>query len=195
MASDHAKESTSKRTVRFSDITIQCYPIIVGDTPGGTSGPPLAIDWEVISSTCISVDEYEQSRPAARNKVEMMMPSQHRTQLLKNSGFTKDEIRVGTKSANLARARRKITLQNLHMSKVHEAFELSLRKVHTIISGGSKKNQEKALMDQSRHHSAATSWKPKGTVGKLRNIDQSHTSGSSVSVAINSEINSQRVDI
>jgi hypothetical protein len=186
MPSEEALQQTPSgvriKRVHFSDITIQEYPIIVCDNPGGNSGCPLSIAWEVLSSTCMSVDEYELSRPPRRSNLQMMVPASCRKDMLRNVGFSRKEISEGTKAANIARARRKTTLQNLHMSKVHERLESSFRTAHWIITLGSKKKHEKALMVQYialLHPNAAKA----GSMCKLTtlHVDTSVTSISSCS--------------
>ena len=79
--------------VSFGSIETREYPIMLGDNPGGTFGPPLTIDWtpEMVGVT-MGVEEYENTRPPRRIKSDMIIPSQVRFSMLKKAGHSDEEI-------------------------------------------------------------------------------------------------------
>ena len=53
-----------KEEVRFVSVELREYPIILGDNPSCTAGPPIAIalDWDYDTLTSCTIDEYESMR-------------------------------------------------------------------------------------------------------------------------------------
>lgn len=134
--------------VRFGEITIREYPSIVGDNPGSNKGPPLAIDWNHVSETTVSVDEYEQHRPQRRDKCQMVLSSQRRWVHFKALGYSCREIVQATKQVNIARARRKRTKGLMHLSHIHERQEKIIKKIKNVLSGGRIKLQERLFLER-----------------------------------------------
>lgn len=77
-----------EKKVRFSVVEIREYPMIVGDNPGGSQGPPITISWTSVSSFTIQVDEFQNSRLGQRRKhLELIIPLYQRKEILKRQGF------------------------------------------------------------------------------------------------------------
>lgn len=70
-----SERSSSERSVGFSTIEFHEHAMILGCSPATTSGPPLEIDWEKMSSATFSLDDYEEWRPPRRVKQQLIMPS------------------------------------------------------------------------------------------------------------------------
>lgn len=84
------------KKVHFDDpVQVQEYPITLGCNPGGCmGGPPITIDWEVLSSQTVSLQAYERNRrPLLRTSKQM------RTRLLSSLGFLDDEILEAERTA------------------------------------------------------------------------------------------------
>lgn len=97
------EDSNSKRTlgssssVAFSTVEIRSFPIILGDNPAcDDNGPPLAIDWQHVSSQRVRIDQYEEWRERQGGKKELRdlkIGGFFRQKLLRRSGTcTKEEI-------------------------------------------------------------------------------------------------------
>lgn len=67
---DSCLSSTSKK-VTFKSLEIRSYPIILGDNPNCSHGPPIQIDWEPFRTKKFSIDEYE-ARRKSRYVVSLM---------------------------------------------------------------------------------------------------------------------------
>ena len=133
------------RGVRFGNITIHELPMIVGDNPAVSVGPPVTVDWMPSGSSSwsngcrsdnyentngtyaaaivVSVDDYEKQRPVPRSKSQLRMPSSYRTELLRRQGFSRSEIMEGSKQAAVVRHRRKRTIELWHFEPAVEAVE------------------------------------------------------------------------
>jgi hypothetical protein len=137
-------ENKVKR-LQFHDVTIREYPIICGDNPAGTKGPPLTIGWDCVSSVSISHETYERARgPNRRRQEQMKMVSMHRENILKNLDFSRKEIDEATKAANNARYRRHKT--NAHDNGNQEKLESFRRGVSNVLTFGAKKRREQAYL-------------------------------------------------
>jgi len=136
-------------SVSFDKIEIREYPIILGDHPDTTTGPPLTIDWEYSKSQeCIDIDEYEKTRPTRRNFAEMNMPPPHRVECLMRCGVTMKDINKRVSEVKVYRAGRLETTANLYRSQTHEKVEKMKRGLGNFFSG--KKKKERELMEKSK---------------------------------------------
>lgn len=76
-----SETSTSERSVSFSTIEFHEHAMILGCSPSTTHGPPLEIDWMVMNSATIALDDYECLRPPRRPKEQLIMPEFVRQQV------------------------------------------------------------------------------------------------------------------
>ena len=91
-------------------------------------GPPVSLDWEHQDETVYDLIEYDEAVSDTRRKMpELKMPSKLRDQILRESGYTKQDIQKATKASNIARAQRKRTVEMLKLQPLHEAFEKMTR--------------------------------------------------------------------
>ena len=160
--------SKKKKGVRFSTVTIHEHPRIVGDNPGGLSGPPVSIDWKAISMTLIDIDKYEMVRTADENDTtetadgrststgyhhghrreatEMRLESSHRVHILRQMGCTDAEIEAATKAANTIRTHRYRTNDSYLSFKSQERMEVMSRTLSNVMTLGMKKRKERAFL-------------------------------------------------
>jgi hypothetical protein len=138
--------TTKKRTliVSFSQVAVYEHAITLGDSPACMSGPPITISWTCSASHSLNIDEYERLRPARRD--DIIIPETARIEMLRNAGFSRQEIVKGTRAANVAREQRKQTRQGLASIRLHEAFETMCRGVLKVVSA--KRRKEKAWLDK-----------------------------------------------
>lgn len=90
---------TKRKTVRFSTVTINEHPIIIGCNPAVSSGVPITIDWYSISQSEHSINEYESIRKYERVRHRVMLkqyPSE-RYAVLQNLGYSHKELRESEK--------------------------------------------------------------------------------------------------
>lgn len=134
-----ASKNGMKRVISFSTIEIREYNITLGDNPGGQNGPPVSLDWNYNKNLTqvLNVDLYEETRPPRRSRREMHMGSSVRNYLLiREQGFSLQDIRKAAKSAAAIRKQRHKTNNNLdqkvdplkHISKLFTKKKQSLAK-------------------------------------------------------------------
>jgi hypothetical protein len=133
--------------VSFSTIQLKEYPVIAGDNPSVMVGVPLTIDWVCLNDVSCSVDEYEKFCFAKRSMVELRIPQSLRYDLLRRTGYSRQEIMVHTKNATVDRNRRRRTAAVLHLEPIHETIERIVRAVRNSTWNRSTKREERRWLD------------------------------------------------
>jgi len=145
---DLSSHSTNRiLTVTFNTIKVREYPIILGDNPGVSEGPPLTIDWMYIDVDEFDVEEYENTRPTRRRMLEMAIPACIRRDTLKRSGCSSQDIHERLKEVKLTKQGRLETTSMLYRSETSEKIEKAKRRVSNFFS--TKKKKERALIAAS----------------------------------------------
>mmetsp|Transcript_23850 Transcript_23850/g.67396 ORF Transcript_23850/g.67396 Transcript_23850/m.67396 type:complete len:152 (-) Transcript_23850:326-781(-) len=105
---------SSHKELRFTNVTIQTYPIQLGDNPACSMGAPIQISWDPINSEIVDVDFYEFYRNKERksSSKELMMKPEKRGQMLLRLGYSMEEIASAALEADSIRAQRAETLSS-----------------------------------------------------------------------------------
>ncbi len=77
------------KEVCFASVQVREYPMILGDNPSCTSGPPLTLDWDHNAELSCTIDEWESGRDSARH---LWVPSSVRMEYLLDIGFTLTQV-------------------------------------------------------------------------------------------------------
>mmetsp|Transcript_26950 Transcript_26950/g.41292 ORF Transcript_26950/g.41292 Transcript_26950/m.41292 type:complete len:216 (+) Transcript_26950:95-742(+) len=88
-------KSIKQRKIRFSDIEIREYSIILGDNPSVSCGAPITISWNHDEDTTeiIDVDDFEERRAKSRkNQEDLRIKSCTREVWLRKAGFSTAEL-------------------------------------------------------------------------------------------------------
>ena len=68
--------------VRWDQVFMHEFPILLGDNPGVSKGAPLTIDWKPVSHDVMDVDIFEYFRaPERKHRRKLVMSSQKRAKL------------------------------------------------------------------------------------------------------------------
>ena len=89
------KQSVSKLSVSFGDISIQEYPVELGDHPCCSSGSPIQIGWTPLTSSTLPLETYELLRSQERRtslQKTSVIPVQKRVEMLLEAGYSIHEI-------------------------------------------------------------------------------------------------------
>jgi hypothetical protein len=124
--------------VQFKDVEIREFKMTLGNHPSATSGPPVMLDWaEPPSQETMDLESYESNRPPRRNRRQLKLSLQQRHNILvKERGFTFDEVKGAWQEALEIRKQRKETLERgLALMKWDEVWESTRRKVSRLIDG------------------------------------------------------------
>ena len=114
-----SKTTAQKKSVRFSDITVREYPMILGDHPCVSCGPPITIDWQYSSEECLSIDEYVETNSfAPRERWQLLMPAFFRADLVSNSGCPYSELIKAMDEVHLIKAQRRITMNSVRGERI-----------------------------------------------------------------------------
>jgi len=134
-----------QRHVSFASLSIREYELGLGDHPCVSSGPPVSIGWTYIPETesCMSVDEYESSRPPRRSASQMVMPRALRESLLSDIvEYTRRDIQEAIRKAKKIKIQRQQTMRKLNMAPYEEALQniVSRMKKISILGWRNRKN-------------------------------------------------------
>jgi hypothetical protein len=141
-----------KKQVSFSTIQFYHHLVILGDNPGGMSGPPLSISWDALDTTILCVDDYETLRvKGPRPSQQLALPSANREKILRELGYSRREIRDATALALQGRLRRQRTNQQCKWDRTQEQLEVISRSLFSLSPLGRRKR----LGPEILHHSAA----------------------------------------
>ncbi len=161
-----ATGSVTSRKVTFHQVIIREYPQIPGVNPSVSRGCPLTIDWDHVDQNAYNIDKYEAVRNR-RDSVQMRMPADYRTRLLRNHGHSWKYIQKCTKEANIARRKRQKTYERLDSQVFDEGIE-------TLIRGFKKAFKNKSHRKQLKKQALekASAFDNDGTPGKYNTKDK-----------------------
>jgi hypothetical protein len=105
-------QNSMKRNVSFSNLEIRSYNITLGDAPT-RNGPPISLDWKYdpTETETYDVDAYEHCRHHRRTKIELLMPPSHREDLVRDAGFSRNQIKLAKEEAQRALKQREKNAQ------------------------------------------------------------------------------------
>ena len=112
----NASSTDSKKSVSFSCVDVREYDVTLGDNPACSAGPPISLGWEYKNEIRQDLRAFEAKRYIARRKKkkELRLSSNMRKRLLKELGFSSDQIHFATL--------RSIRTQNQRLES-HHTFE------------------------------------------------------------------------
>jgi hypothetical protein len=112
--------SSSKKQLHFDVIRLISFPVTVGDNPSPARGPPVQIDWKPIEQVVVSLDDYEAEH---ERRLHFRLGASNRIELLKEVGFSKQEIEQAAKDAQNSTRLRKKTIEKLPSAHREEKLE------------------------------------------------------------------------
>ena len=130
---------SSKKFVRFSNVTLREYPIVVGDNPAVSCGPPISIDWKYISEVVLSVEEHMSMNPNPKKQREMILPSYIRKMILIHNGSSDFELEEAEDEAKEIKIQRHKSWKDSKMINIQMLFNWTGRKFQEIRFNTKKK--------------------------------------------------------
>jgi hypothetical protein len=121
-------DAQESRSVNFSTIEVRSYPMIMGDAPSVSLGPPLTIDWEHQDVEEYDVSDYEKAKPKKRSKAEMLVPAEVREAWLRDQGYAWSEMEEVRKEINCIKKRRSATISQQRWQPLFSLSRQSGRK-------------------------------------------------------------------
>lgn len=134
-------------TVTFSVVEVRKYKLCVGENPAVTLGVPISIDWDYISEGTISLDEFEKTdHKTGKGEDELAIPSDERLRMVRQAGFTSEQIRLSVRAVNAAKMEREQTLYTLKNANQEEFMEKMRKAISNAILRRRSKKKERALL-------------------------------------------------
>lgn len=114
--------ASHKKSIHWSTIDIHIHETILGDNVP-SSGPPVGIGWRTVEHRHLSIDEFEQQRPARRVRTEMLTPSHSRLDDLMELGLSFRELREACQlAATIRRQRQKSSKDGRLLLRIGKLF-------------------------------------------------------------------------
>ena len=144
------KPSTPKKHVIFSTIEVREYGMTMGDNPCVSSGVPVTIDWTPQLSMNFNLDQFENSKPEARDMRFMRIGSGKRELIASNDGYTQQEI------LNVIEEMKSIQLSRRELAKSFTDEEVPPTKprfsFRTMFSRGNHHSRHNKYHNHHHHH-------------------------------------------
>jgi hypothetical protein len=110
----YSGDGLERRSVDFSTIEVRTYPIIMGDNPSVSSGPPFTIDWDHQDAEEIDLADYEKLKPEKRTREQILLPARLRESWLRSQGYARSEIALVGKEIDRIKKGRNSVMQQQH---------------------------------------------------------------------------------
>jgi len=135
------------RSVRFNEIEIREYNVILGDNPSVQFGPPISIGWDYKKESLvrIPVEDYESFRGERRVGKQLAIPGMIRDEILHENGVSRSDIVKVVRQVSRAKHKRSQTLNNVKISRIEEAAQSAFRKLKRFIFRRQRESKEWAL--------------------------------------------------
>ena len=149
----------------YNSVTVREYPMVPGDNPAVTRGVPLSIDWEHQWEESFLLDTYE-AQKTPRSQLEMRVPAEVRSQLLRQNGHSWKDIQACIKIANITRRQRMKTIERLPSEKIDENIERFAKGFKNMFKGKKKdkinkesfKSRRGKRLPESKKNEKDVSW-------------------------------------
>jgi hypothetical protein len=132
-----------------SSLTTFLLCVNSGNNPGGICGPPVTIEWVAQSKVKIPVGTYEDDRPPRRSGSQMNIPRSAREEMLRNAGYSRGEILEALRDVNIARRKRRQTIDTMNLSSVHEFKERLVRGSLNLTLNRGRKARERKYIEEA----------------------------------------------
>jgi hypothetical protein len=111
---EYTTMSSGLKKVTFGNLTIQEFPIQLGDNPACSAGAPIEIGWKPFSKVTRNIDlyEYMQGSRRRRTRKDLAIPVHKRCGILLRAGYALEDIVGATLKVALAKKQRVETLQH-----------------------------------------------------------------------------------
>jgi hypothetical protein len=132
-----ALHCSDEKRVSFGDCVVRKYPVMLGDHPGCSMGPPITIGWTSFKTSVTSVDAYESKRAPRRHNAELQIGWIQRKRVLRRiSAATDMEMREAASEAESVRRQRAQTVRMLSFECIEAPLQSLQRKIRRGLFGG-----------------------------------------------------------
>jgi hypothetical protein len=150
--------SALTKSVGFSRISIREFPLLPGDNPSVSGGPPVTLGWDNSCERTFDFHDYENAKIVPpRSQIEMRIPAQTRSNLLREFGHSWKSIHESVRAANISRRQRSNSVERMKSDRIDEKVEKISRGVKHLFKKKVKKPTEPDCLQKS---SSTTSTNP-----------------------------------
>ena len=147
-AVEPVENNSESLSVSFHHSEFKIYPMTLGENPAAAEGPPMTIGWEPSATHVWNVDDYEEEKErinASRTLPQMRMPADYRTSILREEGFSMNQIIANKRLMRKQRIERAETRRLLYQTSSHERTEKIRRGFKNLLFSGKKQKERKFL--------------------------------------------------
>lgn len=132
----YGAQKNHNQNIKFGTVGIREYGRTLGDNPSCSSGPPVSISWDYNVLGEMEVEEYEETRPARRSQMEMVLPRKLRFDMLRHEwNVSQKHIAEAVRRNVRTKSQRRTTVNNLgKASKVEQLVESFSRKLKRTLT-------------------------------------------------------------
>lgn len=131
-------------SVRFDSVEFREYRRSLSDSAATSSGPPIGIDWKYNpkDTVLVDLDQYEFGRVGSRRtKQELTIPPVVRETILREAGYSRNQIALATKSVRNERERRIKSTQRQKFDPLMERVEAVKQGVKQMMVSPNKRRE------------------------------------------------------
>lgn len=155
--------SKSSRRCVFSSVDIREHERIAGDNPCVSSGVPLSLGWGHFQHQSILLDDYEENKGPSRDKIEMMVPSDVRKEMLRDEfGVEISDMNAAIREVNITKRHRRHTVASEHLEGCSEVLESAKRKFGRFAKRTSTKKEGEQLWVKAHKYVEGNGFKSLG---------------------------------
>lgn len=138
----------SSSQVSFGDVEIREYELALGDNPSCRDGPAVQLGWRYSEGAPEPIKQYEEQREGfRRDRFQMALPASHRQDLLREFGYSHNEMQEAQKEAKkVSQGRFRTAIQPPMVSKAEEIIESAKRKFSQSLLGRKRNSNPNVLM-------------------------------------------------
>lgn len=97
----------------------------------------------------MTLAQYEDERPPRRSGAQMNIPSSCREDMLRHAGYSRGEIQEALRDVNIARRKRKRTIEAMQLTPVHEFSEWVVRSSLNLTFKRFQKRREREYIKEA----------------------------------------------
>lgn len=138
------------KEVCFASVQVREYPVVLGDNPSCTSGPPITLAWDHDADAIISctIDEWEnERRDYRRSRQEIHVPASVRREWLLDAGYSASQLQESVE-----------TLQKERQLRRSSFDKSSLQDKADIVAERMKRKLERAIGKRGRSSNLYEKW-------------------------------------
>lgn len=139
-----AKPTKRVSEVSFDTVKVRYYSMELGDHPSCSIGPPVCLSWDFTEGEPRRIDAYESARRFRRRRRSTLLNYYQRMDILKEAGFTDEEIRMADQERKKIQRQRSGTRMLLPFRKLEEVWESTKRKTKRLVYRGGKGRSQSA---------------------------------------------------